>query len=65
MIVYCKLMQRNGASLKMRIIYSILGCAYYELIDKTKRKDVDLNGLFQFRLCGKLLAIYWKKKYQL
>lgn len=38
MIDYCKMMQRNGASWKKKISYSIQGYAYYHFMDREQKK---------------------------
>lgn len=65
MIDYCKLMQKNGASWKTKIAYSVQGYAYYQFIDKPKRNRAILKGLLPFRLSGKILGQYWKSKFLL
>ncbi len=61
MIEYCELMQENGADYKTRAVYSTYGYAYAE-ISGQKYTGTKLSG--SFKLFGKALALFWKRKYR-
>lgn len=63
MIEYCRLMQKNGANFKTRLAYSIQGFAYYYFVDRSQRNFLDLSGLYNLRIFGKILNILWKRKF--
>ncbi len=60
MIEYCEDMQRNGANIKTKILYSIQGYAYMNASKNNTHKP----NLIKFCVIpGKILFYFWKKKY--
>lgn len=63
MIEYCCLMQEGKSPFATKIIYSIQGYAYLTLCEE--RRDVDTSGFIKAMfLPGKILGLYWDKKYR-
>ena len=61
MIDYCRLMQGNGATLKLRVVYSIHAYAYRFL---SEQKSVDMSGFISaMRIPGWFLGWVWKILY--
>ena len=66
MVEYCNFLQCNKASLKLRLLYSIQGYAYMQFADRRNLGEAERIGnhlIKSMRPFGKLLAIYWRKKY--
>lgn len=60
MVEYCEDMQRNGASLKIRIVYSVQGYAYSSFCKEKYRRGAFVGIT---AIAGKILGIIWKRKY--
>ena len=60
MIEYCEGMQKNGASFKTRLVYSIQGYAYESFC---RKKDKSSQFIKIAMIPGRVLSAFWKMKY--